>query len=283
MDQQAIRYFWGIDIGSITIKVVILDREGQLLVDRYVRSESRSRARLLAIVDSLPDEFKDRAHAAFKLTGSAGNKAAEMLGAQHVNEVVAQTRAVGAYHPEARTIIEIGGQDSKFMAVKWNAAANKMELVDFALNTLCAAGTGAFLDQQAERLKLSIKDEFAAEALKSTQPARIAGRCTVFAKSDMIHLQQKGTPLPDILAGLCLALARNFKGITGKGRQFTQPVVFQGGVAFNQAVVRAFESVLQLEPGALIIPRQHWCMPALGAAIRRRRSRCRKTPGGHNL
>ena len=113
-----------------------------------------------------------------------------------------------------------------------------MVLVDFAMNTLCAAGTGAFLDQQAERLGIRIDGEFARLALASQRPARVAGRCTVFAKSDMIHLQQEGTPLDDILAGLCLALARNFKSVIGKGKRFTPPILFQGGVARNAAVAR---------------------------------------------
>ncbi len=97
-------------------------------------------------------------------------------------------------------------------------------------------GDGAFLDQQAERLGIAIDGEFAEIAMRSENPARIAGRCTVFAKSDMIHLQQTGTPLEDILAGLSMALARNFKSVIGKGKAFTPPVVFQGGVAYNRAV-----------------------------------------------
>jgi predicted CoA-substrate-specific enzyme activase len=139
--------------------------------------------------------------------------------------------------------------------------------VDFVMNALCAAGTGSFLDQQAERLGISIDGEFAELALGAVRPARIAGRCTVFAKSDMIHLQQAGTPLPEILAGLCLALARNYKAVIGKGRSFPAPVLFQGGVAFNGAVVRAFEQVLELGAGDLIVPEHHWRMAALGAAF----------------
>ena len=163
-------------------------------------------------------------------------------------------------------MIELGGQDSKFLSVAWDAAAGRMTLVDFAMNNLCAAGTGAFLDQQAERLGIAIEGEFGDLALQSTNPARIAGRCTVFAKSDMIHLQQKGAPLPDILAGLCLALARNFRSVIAKGKPFVPPVLFQGGVAYNRGVVRAFETVLGLAPGQLIVPRWHTIMAALGTA-----------------
>ena len=142
-----------------------------------------------------------------------------------------------------------------------------MNLIDFAMNALCAAGTGSFLDQQAERLNISIENEFAALALQSESAARIAGRCTVFAKSDMIHLQQKGTQLPDILAGLCMALARNFKSVIGKGKSFVPPILFQGGVAYNKGVIQAFESVLKLEPGTLIVPENHTLMAALGTVF----------------
>jgi predicted CoA-substrate-specific enzyme activase len=259
--------FFGIDIGSTTIKVVILNLRGELLSQRYLRSEGQPKSKLLSLIDDLFPKFTAKDIAGIMFTGSGGNAVAEQIGCPHTNELVAQTRAVGKYYPQARTIIEIGGQDSKFMSVKWNEGSGRMDLLDFAMNTLCAAGTGSFLDQQAERLNIPINDQFSKLALKSTNPARIAGRCAVFAKSDMIHLQQKGTPLCDILAGLCLALARNFKSVVGKGKPFIAPILFQGGVAFNQAVAQAFETILKLEPGELIIPKYHWCMPALGAAL----------------
>ena len=96
------------------------------------------------------------------------------------------------------------------------------------MNTVCAAGTGSFLDQQASRLGLTV-EELGKLALESEAPPRVAGRCSVFAKSDMIHLQQKGTPTRDIVAGLCQALARNFKSTVGAAREFERPISFQGG------------------------------------------------------
>lgn len=218
----------GIDIGSVTTKLVVVDRDHNLLASRYRRSHGRSRATLLdearSIADELNltlDEFADRV-AAVGFTGSGGRPVAELLGGEHVNELVAQTRALGEYCPQARTVIEVGGQDSKFLSVAWDDAIGQMVLVDMALNNLCAAGTGAFLDRQAERLGVSIEEEFSDLALQSETPARIAGRCTVFAKSDMAHLQQKGTPLPDILAGVSLALARNFRSVIGRGKAFAR-------------------------------------------------------------
>lgn len=259
--------FLGIDVGSTTVKVVVLDRDRTLRGQRYLRSNGQAQRTLLAALHDLAHEFDLAQVAGVGLTGSGGERIARTIGGQHVNELIAQTRAVSAYYPQARTVIEIGGQDSKFLALEWDEGQGQLALRDFAMNAICAAGTGSFLDQQAERLGIKIEEEFGALALQATNPARIAGRCTVFAKSDMIHLQQKGTPLPDILAGLCLALARNFKGVISKGKAFVAPVLIQGGVAYNQGVVRAFEAVLGLAPGELIIPTQHHLMAALGTAL----------------
>jgi predicted CoA-substrate-specific enzyme activase len=166
---------------------------------------------------------------------------------------------VAALHevPEARTVMEIGGQDSKIIILKNGI------VVDFAMNTVCAAGTGSFLDQQANRLNLSIED-FGDIALQSENPVRIAGRCTVFAESDMIHKQQMGHPLADIVAGLCEALVRNYLNNIGKGMEIKPPVVFQGGVAANAGIRSAFQGTLQTD---IIVPRHFDVMGAYGAAL----------------
>jgi predicted CoA-substrate-specific enzyme activase len=259
--------FLGIDVGSTTVKLVAVDPGGELLFHRYVRANGQPRETLLAAGGLLDDEIPGAPTLGVGLTGSGGEPVARIVGGIHANELVTQSRAVGAFHRDARTVIEIGGQDSKFLSVRWDEARGQMTLVDFAMNTLCAAGTGSFLDQQAQRLGIEIDGEFARVALASQSPARIAGRCTVFAKSDMIHWQQQGVPLGDILAGLCLALARNFKSVIGKGKSFDPPVLFQGGVARNRAVARAFEDVLGLDPGGLVVPKHPDLMPAIGAAL----------------
>jgi activator of 2-hydroxyglutaryl-CoA dehydratase len=153
--------------------------------------------------------------------------------------------------------MEIGGQDSKIIILKNGI------VVDFAMNTVCAAGTGSFLDQQANRLNLSIED-FGDIALQSENPVRIAGRCTVFAESDMIHKQQMGHPLADIVAGLCEALVRNYLNNIGKGMEIKPPVVFQGGVAANAGIRSAFQGTLQTD---IIVPRHFDVMGAYGAAL----------------
>ncbi len=258
--------YLGVDVGSTTVKLVALDPSGELLSHAYVRSNGRPRSTLLEASRAVTEHFSPDEILGVGLTGSGGRPIAEIVGGIHTNELVTQTRAVGAYHPEARTVIEIGGQDSKFLSVQWDEGSRQMMLVDFAMNALCAAGTGSFLDQQAERLGIAIDGEFERIALASEHPARIAGRCTVFAKSDMIHLQQEGTPLSDILMGLCHALARNFRSVIGKGKSFAPPLLFQGGVAFNAAVARAFVHELGLEDGQLVVPCHHDVMAAIGAA-----------------
>ena len=118
----------------------------------------------------------------------------------------------------------MGGEDSKLIFMD-ELDKDASRLSDFELNTLCAAGTGSFLDQQAKRIGVSIENEFGELSLKSTDPPRIAGRCSVFAKSDMIHLQQIATPVHDIVAGLCFAVARNFISSLGRGKSIRFPAI----------------------------------------------------------
>ncbi len=168
-------------------------------------------------------------------------------------------------YPDARTVIEIGGEDSKLILLENNSENGHSRIVDFEMNSICAAGTGSFLDQQARRIGVSIENEFGTMALKSVNPPRIAGRCSVFAKSDMIHHQQIATPLHDIVAGLCFALARNFRSNVARSKEIRKPVVFSGGVAANTGMIRAFRETLNLTDGELIIPEHHSAMGAIGA------------------
>jgi activator of 2-hydroxyglutaryl-CoA dehydratase len=139
------------------------------------------------------------------------------VGASFTNEIIAITKAFQALYPNTGSVIDIGGEDSKFILFERDKEHGNLKIKDFSMNTLCAAGTGSFLDQQASRLGFTI-EEFAETALKAKNAPRIAGRCTVFAKSDMIHLQQIATPDFELVAGLCYALARNFKGSIAKGK-----------------------------------------------------------------
>jgi predicted CoA-substrate-specific enzyme activase len=215
-------------------------------------------------------------------TGSAGRFFAELVAIPFINEVAAQAAAIAHLYPNLSqaSVIEMGGQDSKLIFLV--SDNTRLRVRDFSLNTVCAAGTGSFLDQQADRLGVSIEREFGQLALQSASVPRMAGRCSVFAKSDMIHLQQQATPICDILAGLCLALARNLKSNLGCGRQFKKPIIFTGGVAANVGVVRALGNVFELEPDELLIPQQHFFTGAIGAALITR-ARAAQAGDGHPL
>ncbi len=258
----------GIDIGSISINTILIDDRNNVVEERYTYCHGRPFHELLNVLEDLIARFPRGSLALPVFTGSGGALAARLFGAHFVNEVVAQSTAVLALHPNARSVIEMGGEDSKLIFLSGNGElTDAARLRDFAMNSMCAAGTGSFLDQQAKRMGLSIEKEFGALALESVNPPRIAGRCSVFAKSDMIHLQQIATPVHDIVAGLCYAVARNFKSNLARGREIVPPVVFQGGVAANQGMVRAFRELLDLKDGQLVIPKYHASMGAIGAVL----------------
>jgi predicted CoA-substrate-specific enzyme activase len=259
------KYHLGFDIGSISVNAVVIDDSKKVLVNRYEYCYGKPFDVLLRVLDEIVDEFGFNSIRSIAFTGSGGKQAAELAGGVFVNEIIAQSTSVGELHPQIRTIIEMGGEDSKLIFMENGTTTSYSRLSDFAMNSLCAAGTGSFLDQQANRIEVPIIREFGEMALKSVNPPRIAGRCSVFAKSDMIHLQQIATPLHDIVAGLCFAVARNFKSTLGRGKKFEKPFIFQGGVAANVGMVRAFREIFELEDGELLIPEYHASMGALGA------------------
>lgn len=248
----------GIDVGSVSTNIVLLDKENELLDKIYLRTNGQPLQTLQKGLAEIHRRNRGIDIRSVGTTGSARRLAGVVAGADAVkNEITAH--AVAALHqvPGARTVIEIGGQDSKIIILRNDAVA------DFAMNTVCAAGTGSFLDQQAARLNLPI-EEFGALALKASSPVRIAGRCSVFAESDMIHKQQMGHNLADIVAGLCEALVRNYLSNVGKGKNILAPIVFQGGVAANKGIREAFKKALNME---IIVPENHDVMGAIGAAF----------------
>jgi predicted CoA-substrate-specific enzyme activase len=251
--------YLGVDVGSVSTNLVIIDNQDLVLENLYIRTQGQPikaiKDGLRSISGNLPAGFEIRG---VGVTGSARTLAGVVVGADIVkNEITAHAVAASKVVPEAQTIFEIGGQDSKIIILRNGI------VVDFAMNTVCAAGTGSFLDQQAGRLNIRI-EEFGKYALKSKTPIRIAGRCTVFAESDMIHKQQMGYNLEDIIAGLCEALVRNYLNNIGKGKDIRPPVVFQGGVAANEGIRAAFEIALGYK---LIIPEYYNVMGAVGAAL----------------
>ncbi|HEX9021168.1 MAG TPA: acyl-CoA dehydratase activase [Nitrospirota bacterium] len=258
-------FFLGIDVGSVSIKTAVLHGR-TLYAETYARIKGDPQRALLAQLEALSSQFPDNAIKSACITGSGGKQIAPVIGARFVNEILAQSAFAREYHPETRTIIELGGEDAKLITLARDAASGSVKIDDFSMNSACAAGTGSFLDQQANRLHLSI-EEFSEISLKSRKPPRVAGRCSVFAKSDMIHLQQIATPDYDIVAGLCYAMARNFKATVGKGKKFPAPVLFLGGVAANLGMRRAFREVLKLTEQEMAVPYHFNTSGAIGAAL----------------
>jgi predicted CoA-substrate-specific enzyme activase len=227
--------------------------------------------------------FSDSANCEIRVTGSGGRRVAENLGANYENELKAIARGVTAVYPRVRTIFEMGGESSKYLLLDHSNGngSNPAHLeehspagiLDYSTSGECAAGTGSFIDQQASRLRYRVED-IGAIVSGATSTARIAGRCSVFAKSDMIHAQQKGYGTAEVLKGLCEAMARNFKSNILKGKKVVPPVLFIGGVSQNSGVVQALAGVFRLTPQEFIVPETYAWLGAIGAAI------C--TDAGHN-
>ncbi|HYW78811.1 MAG TPA: acyl-CoA dehydratase activase, partial [Thermoguttaceae bacterium] len=260
------RMMLGFDVGSVASKVVVTDLSGNLVEHSYTRTHGRPIETTLAVLRDILDRHGDDAFDLVAGTGSVGRLVCELLGVSFVNEVICQATAVRALHPEVRTLIEMGGQDSKLILLP-DPGSNGRPMVDFTMNTNCAAGTGSFLDQQASRLGLDIEGEFGRLAVQCKSPPRVAGRCSVFAKSDMIHLQQRGATVSDIVAGLCLGLVRNLKSNLGRAMELPHPIAFCGGVASNEGVVQALHRVFELGPGELVVPEYHAVTGAIGAVL----------------
>ncbi len=206
--------------------------------------------------------LSDQLH--FQFTGSQAKSAAAGYGFPLLNEYLAIAHGVSYFYPAAQTILEIGGNVSRFVRLEHYHSGKELAIVDYERNGECAAGTGSFIDQQAARLRFDIA-EIGDMVIRAEESANIAGRCSVFAKSDMIHAQQRGYSPESIFKGLCEAVVRNFKGTVLRGKVLNPPVVFIGGVAANKGVVDALASICGLDD--LIIPDQFAHMSALGAAV----------------
>ncbi|KGN01190.1 2-hydroxyglutaryl-CoA dehydratase [Clostridium novyi A str. 4570] len=251
-------YYMGIDVGSVSTDIVLLDENLQVVEKIYLRTKGNPIKVIQEGIKLLSNKYKSEEIKGVGTTGSGRHIAGALLGADVIkNEITAHAIASLNLDKDVRTIIEIGGQDSKIIILEDGI------VTDFAMNTVCAAGTGSFLDRQAERLDIPI-EKFGDYALKSNIPVRIAGRCAVFAESDMIHKQQLGYNQEDIIKGLCTALVRNYLSNVGKGKEIKSKVFFQGGVAANKGIKKAFEDELGLP---IYVPKNYDVMGAIGVAI----------------
>ncbi len=249
--------YLGIDIGSISTKGVILDENNEIIESSYIWTEGNPIDAVKRLLNQLQNKI-DIPIYGIGTTGSARKLIGLMVDADVVkNEITAHAIGTTHYYKDARTILEIGGQDSKLILLKDGI------ITDYAMNTLCAAGTGAFLSSQAKRLGVEIED-FGTLAVTSKNPVKIAARCTVFAESDLIHKAQVGYQKEDIIAGLCRSVVLNYLNNVGKGKKILEPIVFQGGVSKNKGVVKYFNEILKTK--VIVDPNSH-LMGAIGIAI----------------
>ena len=258
--------YLGVDIGSISTKGVIIDDNNTIIASEYLYTEGNPIGAVKRLISTLSKKINQKEYKVVSVgtTGSARKLIGTMLKASVVkNEITAHAIGTTTIYPSVRTIFEIGGQDSKIILL------NQGIVTDYAMNTLCAAGTGAFLSSQARRLGVEVED-FGKLALTSKNPTTIAARCTVFAESDLVHKAQIGHKKEDIIAGLCKSVASNYLNNVGKGKKIVGPIVFQGGVSKNIGVVKAFE---QLTKEKIYVDENSHLLGALGVAILAKKSK----------
>lgn len=297
--------YLGLDIGAVSLKLAavgeskagsalrtLCERSGEfflgsfpigssldghaLALSAYRRVEGNPVQSVLDLLREFRSHVPEQYVAGIRVTGSGADLIAKVLGGRVENEFRAVAKGIRTFHPEIRTVFEMGGQTSKYLRLDPETNSGHMGIIDYQASGECAAGTGSFIDQQASRLRYSIEDVGPA-ACDATCAARIAGRCSVFAKTDMIHAQQKGYTTEQILKGLCDAVARNFKSSILKGRRVTPPVAFIGGVALNQSIRNSLREVFRLEEGDFVVPELYGWMGAVGAAMLEAEERDRRT------
>ena len=254
----------GIDIGSVNAKLALIDKHGRVAQLDSEKVTSSPRAAVASLITRLGKQFNLEEIGTAAVSGSGRNVIPKGLSWSEYSSSLAISSGLLHSYPQAKTIIQIGGQSSFVIALEdglrkpWKVASNP----------LCAAGTGRFLEQQAYRLGISLED-LSRQALEfeGTTP-RIAARCSVFAKTDLIHLQQKGVPLGAMLYALCGSVSRMVASL--KKGIFEEPIYFVGGVAANNAILKSLKEVLSARNGYQVdiaVPENYFYIEALGAAL----------------
>ncbi|MGB9498037.1 MAG: acyl-CoA dehydratase activase [Dissulfuribacterales bacterium] len=270
-------YYVGIDAGSVSLNCIVINHEKEIVYEfPYERHLGRVEEKVLTLIQGLYERFGQERIRSVSFTGNHGKKLGEELGTFYEFETISQVLGAVFLRPDVKTIISMGGQETALLQI--NHYDSGWELEYFNTNGPCASGTGSFIDQQAQRLATTIytrKTDFIPDeidkiladfiklGLKSQRPANVACRCTVFTKSDMIHLQNKGEKLEDIIYGLHVGNARNYMSTIVSNRALEEPILFIGGLSLNDLQVKAFRSYF---PG-LIVPPHNTSIGALGVAL----------------
>ena len=248
----------GIDIGSTTVKVVVLDEQNQLLFRSYERHYSKARERACETLSSIKDKLTGK-DVHMVITGSAGLGVAKAAGIDFVQEVYATAAAVREYYPDTDAVIELGGEDAKI--IFFGGALEER------MNGSCAGGTGAFIDQMATLMNVTVS-ELDALSLKHEKIYPIASRCGVFAKSDIQPILNQGGRKEDVAASIFQAVVdQTVAGLT-QGRELKGKIVFLGGpLHFLMGLRQRFVETLHLDSEHAIFPADGDCFAGIGAAL----------------
>ncbi|MGB5921319.1 MAG: acyl-CoA dehydratase activase, partial [Syntrophobacteria bacterium] len=255
-----LQVFLGVDIGSTTTKTVLMDSNKNIIHKQYVQTQGKPIEVAQKLLKGIREEFGDGLEfLGTATTGSGRHVVGDFIKADLIiDEITTHARAAVLWDPDVDTVFEIGGQDSKYI---WIEQGNPM---DFDMNKVCAAGTGSFLHELANKLKINIVREFQDIALSSDSPINLAERCTVFMESDLVSYAQKGARLQDLIAGLCYAIVHNYLNRVVEKRRIGKRIMFLGGPSLNKGIVAAFENVLDQE---IIMPEHREVLGAHGAAL----------------
>ena len=262
-----VKFWLGIDIGSTTVKAVLVEPEtGKLLYKNYVRHEAKQRKAARKLLRDIEEKFSDIQVVPI-LCGSGSRTLADELGMPYIQEVVANSLAVRKFYPQARAAIELGGQDAKIVFFHKDEETGRLAASDMRMNGSCAGGTGAFLDEVATLLKLPV-EELNNAASKGTRVYDISGRCGVFAKTDIQPLLNQGVSKEDLVLSCFHAVAKQTIGGLAQGLEIHPPVIFEGGpLFFNPELIEVYAERLGLTGNNIIIPENQEVLVALGAVL----------------
>lgn len=257
----------GIDIGSTTTKIAVLDPEkGDILYSDYRRHHADQVQSVIRVMEELERRFPGETFR-FCLTGSGAKPIAEGLGIPFAQEVAANAAALKRRYEKVGCAIELGGQDAKMIFFQTDPNTGALTVADMRMNGSCAGGTGAFIDEIASLLKVPVQ-EFNALAERGTCVYDISGRCGVYAKTDIQPLLNQGVAKSDLALSAFHAIAKQTIGGLAQGLEITRPVVFEGGpLTFNPTLVRVFAQRLELAEDEILIPPHPELMVACGAAV----------------
>jgi len=257
--------YLGIDIGSVSTNLTLIDNDGLVIKEIYLRTQARPIEVVHEGLQEIEREVGDKVRIrGVGTTGSGRELIGELIGADTIVDEITAHKTGAAFIGDTMigkkvdTIFEIGGQDAKFISISDGI------VVDFTMNEACAAGTGSFLEEQAEKLDVNIVDQFAALAFSSDRPLRLGERCTVYMEQDVSAYMQKGAAKNDIIAGLAYSVVQNYLNRVVRGRKIGSVIFFQGGTAYNDAVAAAFSEVLGQE---IIVPPYNGVIGAIGASL----------------